>query len=335
MFPEKPRGVILSGLELHHRFFRIPPGYDWVGFDCYDSLFEACESRSFVQLYGRLLAHMTPEQRLMAVPEAWALHGDADRDDWPEVLSRRLSHHWEMILAEPRFVAVIPFLWSFDAPTETPGIGVDRFAETWDARSAGAGSAFRDQLLDIGLQVKLGDHRNPNLAWSETESHPARGESPERGEITEISDDGRVRALALDGALPHKNLRVRLELRTTGGDLLFRSRIVRTNLRLPLTVEDLPEDGVLPGTHGHEWQLPAALLSGYAGQSLEAQLVTYADGPGLLEAHRATRPFIAPANPAWPIRYDGLLFHPDLWNLPHDGLGPVFRARGHGAPASR
>ena len=50
VFPEKPIGVILSGLELHHRFFRIPESYDWVGFDCYDNLFEACEGRSFMQL---------------------------------------------------------------------------------------------------------------------------------------------------------------------------------------------------------------------------------------------------------------------------------------------
>ena len=54
-FPKKPLGVILSGFELHHKFFSIPENYDWVGFDCYRNLFKSCDGRSFVEHYSHLL----------------------------------------------------------------------------------------------------------------------------------------------------------------------------------------------------------------------------------------------------------------------------------------
>ncbi|MEE4174917.1 MAG: hypothetical protein V2I57_11760 [Xanthomonadales bacterium] len=326
VFPEIPIGAILSGLELHHRFFRIPESYDWVGFSCYDNLFEACEGRSFVQHYGRLLANMTPEQRLMAVPETWARNGHLERDDWPERLGQRLAHHWEIVMAEPRFVAVVPFLWSFEAAGETPGIGMDRFGETWDERTDGAGSRFLTQLIEVGLQVKEGTARYPNLDWHETEPHPARAETPETGQILAVSADGRVTAQALDPALPHKNLRTRLSLEDGQGRLLYRSPVRRTDLALALPVRDTPENGVLPGTHGIEWTLPPALVAGYAGEDLTLVLTVFADGPGVrpvFDDRRAFRP-VAPEG-EW-FRFLGPLFHPDFWNEPLDArplLGPL------------
>jgi hypothetical protein len=312
-FPEKPIGVILSGLELHHRFFRIPASYDWVGFDCYDNLFEACEGRSFMQLYGRLLANMTPEQRLIAVPETWALHRHLDQDDWPDRLGQRLAHHWEIVMAEPRFIAVVPFLWSFDASTETPGIGMNRFGEIWDARTDGAGSRFLGQLIELGLQVKDGTPRYPNLAWHDTEAHPARRDTPETGTILEVTADGLVMAQALDPALPHKNLRVRLTLEDGAGRLLYRSALRRTDLPLPLTVSDTPDDGQLPGTHGVAWELPPALLAGYAREDLVVVLSVYSDGPQTHLAHqdRHALPARTPST-EW-LTFSGPLFDPDLW----------------------
>lgn len=326
VFPDKPIGVILSGLELHHRFFRIPESYDWVGFDCYDNLFEACEGRSFMQLYGRLLAKMTPEQRLIAVPETWALDRHLDRDDWPDRLGQRLAHHWEIVTAEPRFIAVVPFLWSFDASTETPGIGMNRFEETWDARTDGAGSRFLGQVIELGLQIKDGVPRYPNLAWHETEAHPARQETAETGQILDVTADGIVTAQAIDPALPHKNLRVQLTLEDTRGRLLYRSALRRTDLPVPLAVSDTPEDGVLPGTHGIAWELPPALLAGYAREELTAVLSVFSDGPDALLAHqdRRTVPAREPST-EWLI-FSGPLFHPDLWAGWHAGsdpLGPV------------
>ncbi len=323
VFPEKPIGVILSGLELHHRFFRIPESYDWVGFDCYDNLFEACEGRSFMQLYGRLLANMTPEQRLIAVPETWALDRHLERDDWPDRLGQRLAHHWEIVMAEPRFVAVVPFLWSFDSSAETPGIGMNRFEETWDWRTAGAGSRFLGQLIELGLQIKEGAPRYPNLAWRDTEAHPARQETPETGTILDVTADGLVTARALDPALPHKNLRVQLTLEDGQGRLLYRSTLRRTDLALPLTVSDTPEDGLLPGTHGIAWELPPALLAGYARENLTVVLSVFSDGPDALLAHQHRRALPA-REPAtnW-LPFSGPLFHPDLWDAWPDGRSPL------------
>lgn len=279
VFPEKPLGVILSGLELHHRFFSIPESYDWVGFDCYANLFDACEGRSFVQLYGRLLANMAPHQRLMAVPEAWALHGETTNPLFPERLAERLALHWEMALAEPRFVAFVPFLWSFEAPEATPGVGLDRFPEFFDTAEADRGTAFLERVKDLGLQVKTGAPRYPNLVWSETEAdHRPTGAI--QGQLLDVSEDGRVTVRALDTALPHKNLRVRVALRDAAGNTLFKTRMTRTNLPAPIPVPDRPDDGLLLGTHDLEVQLPRDLLARHRGETLEVLLHTYADGPG-------------------------------------------------------
>mgnify|MGYP001826109082 FL=1 len=104
-FPDKPIGVILSGYELYHRFFSIPENYDWVGFDCYDSLFRSCDDRPHVDHYTRLLDYMQPHQRLMAVPETWVQNGDLNNADWPDVL---LSRFRRKALQPPRLRASRP-----------------------------------------------------------------------------------------------------------------------------------------------------------------------------------------------------------------------------------
>jgi len=282
-FPERPLGVILSGLELHHRFFAIPATYDWVGFDCYANLFDACEGRSFVQLYGRLLAHMAPHQRLMAVPEAWATHGETDNPDFPDLLGKRLRLHWEMALAEPRFVAFIPFLWSFEAPEDTPGVGLDRFPEFYDRPGDPRGSALVEQLRDLGRQVKAATTVYPNLAWSETEERN-RPTGEVTGRILDVDAAGTVTVRALDTALPHKNLRVRLGVLDEAGRVLFKTRLMRTDRPAAIAVPDRPEDGLLLGTHDLTVQLPPALFRAPSNGPLEIVLRTYADGPGAVLA---------------------------------------------------
>jgi hypothetical protein len=274
VFPEKPIGVILSGYELQHRFFSIPENYDWVGFDCYDSLFGGCdEDRSFVRHYERLLVHMQPHQRLMAVPEAWAEHAYTDRADWPDVLRRRLLHHYEIALSEPRFIAFVPFIWSFEADTETPGIGLDRFGETWDDGATDAGSAFVAEVLQIGWEIKRRQSVYPNLAWEETENHPLRPPSNIRASIEEVTQAGRVYAWAVDDALPHKNLRMAVRLRDERGRLLHKSRPERS------FVLDHGR-GVIAtvGLHGFFYQLPRSVLERHRDRALTVEVVVYSDG---------------------------------------------------------
>lgn len=278
VFPEKPIGVILSGYSLHHRFFSIPENYDWVGFDCYDNLFRGCDDRSFVDSYSRLLDYMQPHQRLMAVPEAWVQNEDLDRADWPEVLMRRFRQHYEMALNEPRFIAFIPFIWSFEAEREVPGVGLDRVVEWFDDSSSDRGSQFVDYVKQVGWQIKYGMQQFPNMAWSETEDTPARPASSVRGEIMSITPRGLLSAWAFDDSLPHKNLRVRLLLRNENGELIYKSRPERTYVYDPdLRHGDRIGRGFV-GLHGYRYQIPHEVLSRHGGQRLSLEFVIYLDG---------------------------------------------------------
>lgn len=274
VFPEKPIGVILSGYDLHHRFFSIPENYDWVGFNCYDSVFAGCdEDRSFIDHYRRLLAHMQPEQRLIAVPETWAKNAVLEREDWPEVLLARLRHHYEIALSEPRFVAFVPFIWSFDANVEVPGLGLDRFPELYDDGAAGRGTAFVEAVLGIGESIRAGRPDYPNMAWDETEAAPARPPSRIEAAITRVSRDGVVTAWAVDRGLSHKNLRVQLRVYDRRGRPVHKSPMERTFLR----DESLADRAPL-GLHGYQYTLPASLLRRYGARGLDVRLYAFADG---------------------------------------------------------
>lgn len=280
VFPEKPIGVILSGYEIFHNFFSIPENYDWVGFDCYADLFKACDGRSFVDFYQRLMDYMQPHQRLMAVPETWVQNSFLDRDDWPEVLLRRLRHHYEIALNEPRFVAFVPFIWSFEADEEVPGLGLDRFPELYDD-GGDRGSRFVEAVIDIGLQIKQGKPAFPDLAWADTENSPHRPAESYRGEIMRMSPGGVVSAWAFSDALPHKNLRVQVRVRNGRGKIVHASEPERTFLK----DDRLGEPGFIgrraPGLHGYRYRLPRALLARYRGRPLTVELVVYADGEGM------------------------------------------------------
>jgi len=279
VFPDKPLGVILSGNEIFHRFFSIPENYDWVGFDCYADLFKACDDESFVDFYQRLLDYMQPEQRLIAVPETWAQNEFLNRADWPEVLLPRLWHHYEIALNEPRFVAFVPFIWSFESDNPVPGLGLDRFADLFDDGVNNTGSRFVEEVLLIGQEIKNGMPIVPNLDWAETEASPNRPEESYRGEIMSITPGGLVSAWAFSDALPHKNLRVSVEVRGLRNKLLYRTRPERTFIK----DDGLGEPGFIgrrsPGLHGYRHQLPRSLLARHAGRSLQVRLVVYADGP--------------------------------------------------------
>jgi hypothetical protein len=301
-FPDKPIGVILSGYNLQHHFFSIPENYDWVGFDCYDNLFKGCDDKSFVEHYTRLLDHMQPHQRLMAVPEAWAANENLDRADWPDVLLKRFRHHYEIALNEPRFIALVPFLWSFEADVEVPGVGLDVFPQWFDDGISNSGSLFVDYVRQVGLQVKYGMPEFPNMAWDETEDVPARKASSVRGEIMSITPRGLVSAWAFDDSLPHKNLRVRLLLRDAQGRLLFKSRAERTYVFDPEMRKKERAGRPSVGLHGYRYQLPWPLLTRHAGQPLGLQLVVYRDGPAREVGYLAATEFGSGFRLAPPLR---------------------------------
>jgi hypothetical protein len=291
VFPEKPIGVILSGYNLQHRFFSIPENYDWVGFDCYDNLFRSCDDRSFVDHYGRLLDYMQPHQRLMAVPETWVQNESLERADWPRVLMSRLRHHYEIALNEPRFIAFIPFIWSFEADSEVPGMGLDRIPEWFDDGVLNEGTAFLDYVIEVGLQIKYGEFEFPNMAWSETEDTPARPQQSVRAEIMSITQWGLVSAWAFDDALPHKNMRVQVLVRDAGGKLIHQSPIERTYIYDPdLRHGDRIGRGA-PGLHGYRYRIPREVLAQNGNQRLQVELVTYLDGAAAEVGYNYISPF--------------------------------------------
>ncbi|MEJ2384254.1 MAG: hypothetical protein P8Y54_07620 [Xanthomonadales bacterium] len=290
VFPEKPIGVILSGYDLYHRFFSIPENYDWVGFNCYESLFGGCdEDRSFVDHYRRLLAHMHAEQRLIAVPETWARNEVLQRADWPDVLLARLRHHYEIALSEPRFIAFVPFIWSFEADGEVPGLGLDRFPGLYDDGVNDRGSAFVAAVLEIGAAIKQGRSAYPNMAWDETEADPRRPPPGYAAAITGVTPDGIISAWAVDRALPHKNLRVQFRVYDARGRLRHKSKIMRTSERDPAAVALAPL-----GVHGLAYALPPELRKPAGRRGLSVDLVVLADGPeavpGLIESARLAPP---------------------------------------------
>jgi hypothetical protein len=293
VFPETPIGVILSGHNLWHRFFSIPENYDWVGFDCYDNLFRSCDDRPFTDHYIRLLDYMQPHQRLIAVPETWVQNEQLNRADWPDVLMSRFRHHYEMALNEPRFVAFVPFIWSFEAEGDVPGMGLDRFPEWFDDGVNERGTDFVDAVKAVGREIKHGGFDYPNMAWSETEETPARPASRVRGEIMSVTARGLVSAWAFDDSLPHKNLRVRVLVRDEGGRLVYKSGLERTYVRDPGLRQPGRIGRGFVGLHGYRYQIPTDVLARHGGQELEVELVTFLDGPESEIGHQFNRIFLS------------------------------------------
>jgi len=278
VFPNKPIGVILSGYDLFHNFFSIPENYDWVGFDCYTNLFNGCENRPFVNMYARLLKFMQPHQMLMAVPEIWVRNKSTSRADWPDVVMSRFKHHYEIALSEPRFVAFIPFIWSFDADVEVPGLGLNRFPELFDDGVSNRGTALVNYVKFVGRRIKGETPVYPGMPYQQTEDSRHRPRSNVRGEIMSITSHGLLSAWAFNNALPHKNLRVQVVIRDASGVLIHKSRPTRTFIRDPKLKQKAFIGRQFVGNHGYRYRLPATVLDRHKGQVLKVELVSYLDG---------------------------------------------------------
>jgi len=290
MFPSKPLGVIYHHKEVFKSDFEIPADYDWIGFDCYESLWN-CNGRPFTDYYGKLLEVMTDEQMLMAVPESWIRERDYERGSletrevWEQRkermiknLRKRLKHHYEIALNEPRFVAFIPFLWSMDSAAGAPeasGFGVDQFLEKFPA----GGEAYIRALTDIGQQIKHQRHVNPNLRWKQTEFSFFRRESQYAGEILDVSARGKVSAWAIDSALPHKNLRMQIAVYQEG-ELVYLSKPKRSFVMDREISSAFSDELPATGTHGYRHTLPRDLFNSLAGKFVEIELRVLPDRAG-------------------------------------------------------
>jgi hypothetical protein len=122
-YPDKAIATIMSTAELfdlgldrsHYEMFH------WLGFDNYpgptyrDPVAAWYYSR-MLECIERLSTWLGPNQRLMAVPEAWWQGGNATTLD-QDALVGRINLWHKQILSDGRYVAVVPFLWQGDTGT--------------------------------------------------------------------------------------------------------------------------------------------------------------------------------------------------------------------------
>jgi hypothetical protein len=299
LFPGKPLGVIFSHGEVLRDDFSIPDSYDWIGFDCYYSLFD-CDDRPQTDHYRKLLKRMTPEQSLMAVPQAWVRYADYKRKDYENDklyearqeklvrrLRKRLLHHYEIALSEPRFIAFMPFLWSMEpAPgaSENAGFGVERFEEMFPE----GGSEFKSLIKSIGTQIVTASHRYPNLSRGQTESNLLRPSNDYDGRIMGVSGKGIVSAWGVNRALPHKSLRMQIAIYHENREVYVSKR------RRSFILDDFEgPSGQRPnnpiGVHGYRVTLPDEIVSRLRGEPVVVELRVWGDRAKSANYHRERR----------------------------------------------
>lgn len=112
----------------------FPPSIDWVGFDCYPTLyggtFEACGGHSMREYVDILKEKLSPAQRIVIVPEGYVARDltptpppppTADEESKVAELSRQ---YIELALSEPRVVALMPFVGPHQQYTTATFFGV-------------------------------------------------------------------------------------------------------------------------------------------------------------------------------------------------------------------
>jgi hypothetical protein len=293
VFPEVAIGVNFSGYDLFDPEWRIPESYDWIGYDCYQNLFESCRKGSAKQIYYKLLNYMKPHQKLFAIPEVWAADRMQTMPDGAKILMQRLKHHYEIALAEPRFVAVVPFIYSFDVTSgaDVPGKGLNRIPEIFDTPDDPSGTEFYNYVVDMGMQIKYGEHVYPNMAYEETENVEDRSSQNVKGQIMTINRRGLISAWAYDYALQHKNLRVQVKIKDPSGNVIHSSPVERTFILDRNLIHKRWIDRAQIGSHGYRYQIPQSILDQYKGKTIGIDFITYKDGEGLPWGHTHSRNF--------------------------------------------
>lgn len=287
LFPGIPIGVIFNNKEVLRTGFKIPESFSWVGFDCYENLYD-CKKLPYTDYYSTLLANMTPDQHLMAVPQTWVRYRDYDRESYePREYyeqriqrqainqAKRLKHHYEIALSEPRFIAFIPFLWSLDSAPgrpESAGFGADRFATMFPD----GGQEFVDYLGKIGREIKTASHVYPNLNLQQTEFSLYRPADNIDGEILAVSRSGLLSAWAVNRALPHKSLRMQVAVNFEGEEI-YTSSLRRSFVLDESLSSAYPSDLPLIGVHGYRHWLPRELRTELTGKTASVELRIYGD----------------------------------------------------------
>jgi hypothetical protein len=295
LFPDIPLGVIFGSREVVRSGFKIPDSYDWISFDCYQNMYD-CRGEPFTHYYSVLLENMTDEQFLMAVPQSWVKYSDYEQNNWePDFLyeqrldgmvkglKKRLRHHYELALSEPRFIAFIPFIWSLEPAPGKPDTG-DFGADRFEAMFMNGGKAFLNLLLDTGEQIQAGSYDYPNLSRNQTEFSFYRPPNRYTGDILDISETGIISAWSWNKTLPHKSLRMQVVVYSNEQEI-YRSGIRRSFiLDHSLSFRRSPNLPVI-GVHGYRHRLPQDILDQVIDNGADVTIRIYGDRASLSEYH--------------------------------------------------
>lgn len=219
----KKVGVFFHPTSAQNGEVIIDRSYDWVGFSCYTNMSEdahelinrcGAKRNTFESLMSRMLSRMEDHQKFMIAAEAWQRVEGHAPGLHPHLIQQRLQRYYEIALAEPRVVALVPFLWrSYAAPSET-GRGARDIEE------------IKPMLREIGEQISQNQRSFPSSSIRENSHKP-------RGEVTVKQNTGRIWGWAFDEDMRH--LPSRIVVRVNGSERFrFQSQHAysRTNINL-------------------------------------------------------------------------------------------------------
>src|ERR1051326_646612 len=110
-FPNTPI-IYVEAYPLISEDLQIPRGYDWVGFDCYES-FEDCHGKSIESYVDTIRTKLGPGQSLVVVPQGFVhiRSGDRVSDEQRHQLHELLDKYLSLVRNHPRTIAVLA--WSY------------------------------------------------------------------------------------------------------------------------------------------------------------------------------------------------------------------------------
>jgi hypothetical protein len=112
-FPNIPL-IFIEAYPMVNEDLQLPKGWDWIGMDCYGS-FDKCgaagSERSIPEYYNVLKSKMTPNQKLVVIPDAF-LFTETPSPIEKTALVRRAKQFLDWVSSEPKIVAVVPFTYN-------------------------------------------------------------------------------------------------------------------------------------------------------------------------------------------------------------------------------
>lgn len=148
----------------------IPPGFDWLGFDCYGDWNNCYGSGiSITQLHNALKAQLRPGQKMFLVPDAFLYVdanykvGDTPSPSGVASLLTRVNNYYELAKNDPDVVAMFPYKWdNYDGLGHLTAKDIPQIA----ARYEQIGREIVPPILDFSISPQVVDSgSSATLSW--------------------------------------------------------------------------------------------------------------------------------------------------------------------------